>query len=168
MSISIVIALIVIMLLTCIIGLLVSGQETSSHVQTLQKDIDEIENLLPQTQCRDCGFNGCRPYAEAIANRVADINRCLPGGIETIRSLSVRTGLDVKPLYKKTDKYNEPQIAFIHEEHCIGCVKCIAACPVDAIVGAPKQMHSVINAYCTGCELCIAPCPVDCISMIPA
>jgi electron transport complex protein RnfB len=95
MSISIVIALIVIMLLTCIIGLLVSGQETSSHVQTLQKDIDEIENLLPQTQCRDCGFNGCRPYAEAIANRVADINRCLPGGIETIRSLSVRTGLDV-------------------------------------------------------------------------
>jgi electron transport complex protein RnfB len=134
----------------------------------MNKDIESIDKLLPQTQCRDCGFNGCQPYAEAIVNSEADINRCLPGGIETVEALSAATGLPIKPLYKETDKYDEPRIAFIHEEHCIGCVKCIAACPVDAILGAPKQMHSVINSYCTGCQLCIAPCPVDCISMIPS
>ena len=168
MSISIIIALVIIIFLTVMIGLLMPEPDTISNQQTQRNEIDEIERLLPQTQCGDCGFNGCRPYAEAIVNRVADINRCLPGGVETIRSLSARTGLEVKPLYKKTNKYDKPRIALIHEEHCIGCVKCITACPVDAIVGAPKQMHSVINAYCTGCELCIAPCPVDCISMVPA
>lgn len=168
MSISIIIALITIILLAMVIGLLMAEQNTNINQQTQDNDIDKIERLLPQTQCGDCGFNGCRPYAEAITNRVADINRCLPGGMETIRSLSARTGLSVKPLYKKTNKYDEPRVAFIHEEQCIGCVKCITACPVDAIVGAPKQMHSVINVYCTGCELCIAPCPVDCISMVPA
>lgn len=166
MSIAFVIALALIMLLTLIIGLLASNQETPVIEQTHISDIDEIENLLPQTQCGDCGFNGCRPYAEAITNNTADINRCLPGGTETIKALSLRVGAPVKPLYKEINKYDQEHIAIIEEEHCIGCVKCITACPVDAILGAPKQMHSIINSYCTGCELCIAPCPVDCISMV--
>ena len=161
MSLSFFIAFSLIIVFTIIISLLVLDQETEDIKQSQSYDTDVIEKLLPQTQCGDCGFNGCRPYAEAIVNQTADINRCLPGGDETVRALSLKLGLDIKPLYKKTDKYATPRLAYIEEEHCIGCVKCIAACPVDAILGAPKQMHSVINAYCTGCELCIAPCPVD-------
>jgi electron transport complex protein RnfB len=129
-------------------------------------DIDSIDQLLPQTQCRDCGYLACRPYAEAIINNEADINRCLPGGNETVEVLSKLLDKEIKPLYKDSDKSKEQHIAVIDEATCIGCVKCINACPVDAIIGAPKQMHSVIDKYCTGCELCIAPCPVDCISMI--
>jgi H+/Na+-translocating ferredoxin:NAD+ oxidoreductase subunit B len=166
MSVSFIIALGLIIIFTLIIGLLVLNQEPNAIQQPFLQDIDTIEKLLPQTQCGDCGFNGCRPYAEAIANHVTDINRCLPGGIETVKALSLTTSMAIKPLYKKTDKYKAPRLALIEEEHCIGCVKCIAACPVDAILGAPKQMHSIINSYCTGCELCIAPCPVDCISMV--
>lgn len=168
MSISFFIAFGFIIALTFIIGLLTSNQEDGITQQTHRRDINTIEKLLPQTQCGDCGFNGCHPYAEAIANDTADINRCLPGGDKTVKALALKTGLEIKPLYKTTDKYTVPRLALIEEEHCIGCVKCIRACPVDAIVGAPKQMHSVINAYCTGCELCIAPCPVDCISMVNA
>lgn len=131
-----------------------------------QTGSDSIDALLPQTQCGDCGYAGCRPYADAIMNHQAGINRCLPGGIQTMERLSRLTGMPAKPLYKagKTAK----RLAVIDETRCIGCVKCIRACPVDAIIGAPKQMHSVINAYCTGCELCIAPCPVDCIEMVTA
>ena len=128
--------------------------------------VDEIDNLLPQTQCRDCGYPACRPYAEAILNNEADINRCLPGGNNTIKALSTLLDKEIKPLYKDSDKSEQQRLAVIDEETCIGCVKCITACPVDAIIGAAKQMHSVINQYCTGCELCIAPCPVDCISMV--
>ncbi len=168
MSISFLIALLLIAVFTMIICYLASNQKINALQQTQLEDIESIEELLPQTQCGDCGFDGCRPYAEAIANQKADINRCLPGGNETVKALSLTTGLDTKPLYKKTDKYTEPRLAIIEEEHCIGCVKCIAACHVDAIIGAPKQMHSVIDAYCTGCELCIAPCPVDCITMVSA
>ncbi len=168
MSISFLIALLLVILIIVVIGYLSSNQDTNASQQTHYQDIESIEDLLPQTQCGDCGFNGCRPYAEAIANHIADINRCLPGGNETVKALSLKTGLVMKPLYKTTDKYDVPRLAFIEEEHCIGCVKCITACPVDAIIGAPKQMHSVIDAYCTGCELCIAPCPVDCITMVSA
>ena len=129
-------------------------------------NIDTIDDLLPQTQCRDCGYDGCRPYAEAMFNQEVDINRCLPGGDDTIKALSKLLGKEIKPLYKDNDKSKHKRNAVIDEAICIGCVKCIAACPVDAIIGAAKQMHSVINQYCTGCELCIAPCPVDCIKMV--
>ena len=151
-----------------IVAILISGflfaQNDRSHRK--QIDSDTIEKLLPQTQCRDCGFDGCKPYAEALAKNETDINRCLPGGMETIKDLARLLKTKVKPLYKETDKYKTPAVAVIDEAQCIGCVKCIVACPMDAIIGAPKQMHSVIDMYCTGCELCIAPCPVDCISML--
>mgnify|MGYP003624360807 CR=1 FL=1 len=168
MSISFLIALLLIIIFIALIGCLIPNQESDTLLQTQQQEVESIEALLPQTQCGDCGFNGCLPYAQAIENHTADINRCLPGGDATVKALSLKVGMPIKPLYKKTDKYAVPRLALIEEELCIGCVKCITACPVDAIIGAPKQMHSVINAYCTGCELCIAPCPVDCITMVSA
>ncbi|MGZ8174012.1 MULTISPECIES: RnfABCDGE type electron transport complex subunit B [Methylobacter] len=130
--------------------------------------IDRINTLLPQTQCGQCSFQGCRPYAEAIASGVADINQCPPGGDEGIRDLAGLLGVPFKPLNTEFGLHKPASVAFIIEEDCIGCVKCIAACPVDAIVGAAKLMHTVIASECTGCELCIAPCPVDCIIMQPA
>jgi len=125
-----------------------------------------IDSLLPQTQCGKCGYAGCRPYAEAIVRGAADINQCPPGGQHTIRRLAGLLGREIKPLNPAFGKSGPKTVALIDEELCIGCVKCIRACPVDAIVGAPKQMHTVIAEHCTGCELCIPPCPVDCISML--
>jgi electron transport complex protein RnfB len=130
--------------------------------------IDQINALLPQTQCGQCSFQGCRPYAEAIASGAADINQCPPGGDEGIRDLADLLSIAVKPLNTEFGVHKPASVAFIIEQDCIGCVKCIAACPVDAILGAAKFMHTVIAAECTGCELCIAPCPVDCIVMQPA
>lgn len=127
--------------------------------------IDEINALLPQTQCGKCGFKGCRPYAEAIYAGSADINQCPPGGEEGIQALADFLGVMPKPLNEKFGRHKPKSVAFIIEESCIGCVKCIQACPVDAIAGAAKLMHTVIASECTGCELCIAPCPVDCIIM---
>lgn len=124
--------------------------------------------MLPQTQCGQCGFQGCRPYAEAIASGAADINQCPPGGDEGILDLANLLGVALKPLNPKFGQYKPKSVAFIIEEDCIGCTKCIAACPVDAILGAAKFMHTVIASECTGCELCVAPCPVDCIIMQPA
>jgi len=129
--------------------------------------IDQINAILPQTQCGQCGYKGCKPYAEAIALGQADINQCPPGGDEGILELAKLLGLAPKPLNPEFGAYKPKQVAFIVEEDCIGCVKCIAACPVDAILGAAKLMHTVISAECTGCELCVAPCPVDCIVMKP-
>lgn len=129
--------------------------------------IDQINALLPQTQCGQCGFPGCRPYAEAIASGVADINQCPPGGDEGILDLANLLGVAPKPLDTKFGQHKPKSVAFIIEEDCIGCTKCIAACPVDAILGAAKFMHTVIASECTGCELCVAPCPVDCIIMTP-
>ncbi|HEY8037749.1 MAG TPA: electron transport complex subunit RsxB [Methylobacter sp.] len=129
--------------------------------------IDQINALLPQTQCGQCSFQGCRPYAEAIASGVADINQCPPGGDEGIRDLADLLGVPPKSLNTEFGQHKPPNVAFIVEEDCIGCTKCIAACPVDAILGASKFMHTVIASECTGCELCIAPCPVDCIVMQP-
>lgn len=130
--------------------------------------IDQINALLPQTQCGQCGFKGCRPYAEAIAAGAADINQCPPGGDEGIIELAHLLGVASKPLNSRFGEHKPKSVAFIIEEDCIGCVKCIAACPVDAIVGAAKFMHTVVASECTGCELCIAPCPVDCIIMKPS
>ena len=125
---------------------------------------DQINDLLPQTQCGQCGYAGCRPYAAAIAEGQADINRCPPGGEATVLALADLLGRDPKPL---EGEVKEKSLAVIDEQTCIGCTLCIQACPVDAILGAAKQMHTVIAEQCTGCELCIAPCPVDCIVMLP-
>ena len=128
----------------------------------------DIDALLPQTQCTRCGYTGCLPYAEAIARGEADINQCPPGGTETIVALrSTHGSPDRRRSTATTAWKRRPRVAFIDEERCIGCTKCLPPCPVDAIVGAPRRMHTVIAELCTGCELCVAPCPVDCIIMIP-
>ena len=128
---------------------------------------DQIEDLLPQTQCTKCGYDGCRPYAEAIAGGAADINQCPPGGIEGVRRLAAATGRAVIPINPANGVERPRPVAFIDEALCIGCTLCIQACPVDAILGAPKQMHTILPQLCTGCDLCVAPCPVDCIVMFP-
>jgi electron transport complex protein RnfB len=130
--------------------------------------VDQIEDLLPQTQCRQCGFSGCRPYAEAIAAGKANINQCPPGGQRGIKALAQVLGVDALPLNEHYGKEQERQTAVIVEQDCIGCTKCLPACPVDAIVGAARLMHTVIAAECTGCALCLEPCPVDCIILQPA
>ncbi|HET7306880.1 MAG TPA: RnfABCDGE type electron transport complex subunit B [Gammaproteobacteria bacterium] len=128
----------------------------------------DIDRLLPQTQCERCGYAGCRPYAEAIAGGDADINRCPPGGDAVIAALAELTGRAAKPLDPECGPALAPTVAVIDEDTCIGCTRCIQACPVDAIVGAAKLMHTVIAAECTGCELCLPPCPVDCIDIVQA
>ena len=128
---------------------------------------DQIEDLLPQTQCTKCGYPACRPYAEAIAAGQAAHNQCPPGGQQGIVRLASLLKLPVIPLNPANGSEHPRTVAVIDEAVCIGCTLCIQACPVDAIVGAPKQMHSVIESLCTGCDLCIPPCPVDCISMRP-
>ena len=131
-------------------------------------DAARIDALLPQTQCTRCGYAGCLPYAAAIAAGEAEINQCPPGGSATIRSLADLLGREFRPLNPANGVEGPPRVAFIHEELCIGCARCLAPCPVDAIVGAHKFMHTVLADRCTGCELCLAPCPVDCIEMRPA
>jgi len=128
---------------------------------------DRLEALLPQTQCTKCGFNGCRPYAEAMARGEAASNRCPPGGAEGIARLSAVLGVTPLALDPERGVEQPRAVARIDESLCIGCTLCIQACPVDAIAGAPKQMHTVLPDWCTGCDLCVAPCPVDCIDMIP-
>ena len=126
--------------------------------------VDQIDALLPQTQCGQCTYAGCRPYAEAMAKGEAGINQCPPGGEATIIALSDLLDVEIKPLNAEHGEVKTlPTIVRIDEEVCIGCTLCIQACPVDAILGAAKQMHTVIESECTGCDLCIAPCPVDCI-----
>ena len=127
--------------------------------------VQKIDAILPQTQCGQCGFPGCKPYATAIAAGEADINQCPPGGEEGIRKLAELLGVDPKPLNAEHGEPKPKSVAVIDETLCIGCTLCIQACPVDAILGAAKHMHTVIAKECTGCELCIPPCPVDCISM---
>jgi electron transport complex protein RnfB len=128
--------------------------------------IDRIDALLPQTQCTKCGFSSCRPYAEAIAAGKADIDRCPPGGAAGIAELAALLGRTPKPLNPIFGTEQPRATALIDESWCIGCTLCIQACPVDAIVGAPKRMHTVLLEHCTGCELCLPPCPVDCIQMV--
>jgi H+/Na+-translocating ferredoxin:NAD+ oxidoreductase subunit B len=128
---------------------------------------DRIDALLPQTQCTRCGYHACRPYAEAIAAGTADINRCPPGGPQTIVALAALTGRPVQPLDATCGAYGSQTIARIDEAACIGCTLCIAACPVDAIIGGAKRMHAVLPSLCSGCGLCVPPCPVDCIVIEP-
>jgi len=128
--------------------------------------VERIDAALPQTQCTRCGFEGCRPYAEAIACGAAAINRCPPGGDATIVLLATLSGQRAAPLDSSCGTHGPPRVAIVDERRCIGCTLCIDACPVDAIVGAAKRMHSVIPDLCSGCELCVAPCPVDCIEMV--
>ena len=130
--------------------------------------VEQIEAILPQTQCRKCGFQGCKPYAEAIASGEADINRCPPGGFAGINRLAALLDRPVKTLDPECGIEQPRLVAVINEADCIGCTKCLPPCPVDAIIGASKFMHTVLIEQCTGCELCIEPCPVHCISMIQA
>jgi len=129
---------------------------------------DQIDQWLPQTQCRRCGYPDCRAYAEAVASGAAGLNRCPPGGDVTISALASLTGRDRIPLDPGCGPITPRAVAVVEETLCIGCLKCIEACPVDAIVGARKLMHTVIAAECTGCGLCLPPCPMDCIEMVPA
>ena len=129
---------------------------------------DRIDELLPQTQCQRCGYADCRAYAEAIAADAAGIDRCPPGGQETLEALASLTGCIATSVDPALGEFTTGTVAFIIEPECIGCTKCIQACPVDAIIGTAKQMHTVIESLCTGCGLCIPPCPVDCIRMQPA
>jgi electron transport complex protein RnfB len=128
--------------------------------------VEKIDALLPQTQCGQCTYPGCRPYAEAIAKGEADINQCPPGGETTIIALADLLGRDPKPLNPEHGVERAKRVAIIDEKICIGCTLCIQACPVDAILGAAKLMHTVIEDECTGCDLCVPPCPVDCIDMV--
>ncbi|HEY5807585.1 MAG TPA: RnfABCDGE type electron transport complex subunit B [Povalibacter sp.] len=165
MLIAILVAVIVGTLLAAV--LLLRGERATEVPESVL--IERINDLLPQTQCRRCTFDGCKPYATAIARGEAGINQCPPGGEATAYALARlldRTPQNVDPKFGIMPAH--PAVAWIDEPACIGCTKCIQACPVDAIVGANKFMHTVIAAECTGCELCIPPCPVDCIEMHPA
>ena len=129
--------------------------------------IEKIDSILPQTQCGQCGYPGCKPYATAIANGEADINQCPPGGDDGIHKLADLLGVDFKPLNEEHGVPKPKSVAIIDEKTCIGCTLCIQACPVEAILGSAKHMHTIIEKECTGCELCLPPCPVDCIDMVP-
>ncbi|WP_295581073.1 electron transport complex subunit RsxB [uncultured Lamprocystis sp.] len=125
---------------------------------------DQVDALLAQSQCGQCGYPGCRPYAEAVAKGDAAINKCIPGGEATARALADLLGREPEPLEAEAQT---PKVALIDDQACIGCTLCVQSCPVDAIVGAPKQLHGVLTAECTACGLCLSPCPVACIRMVP-
>jgi Na+-translocating ferredoxin:NAD+ oxidoreductase subunit B len=164
---TLLIALLIIITLTGLAGAIAALASRSAGAVE-ERFIEGLNALLPQTQCGRCTFAGCRPYATAIARGEADINQCPPGGDRTAAALAAFVGRAAKPVdarYGTTPAV--PMVAWIDEPACIGCTKCIQACPVDAIVGASRYMHTVIAAECTGCELCIPPCPVDCIEMRP-
>jgi electron transport complex protein RnfB len=127
-----------------------------------------IDAVLPQTQCTRCGYDGCLPYAEALAGGTTDLNRCPPGGDAVVVALAALTGRSAKPVDPACGTPGPLTVAIIEEAACIGCTLCIEACPVDAIIGAQKRMHAILPSLCSGCELCVPPCPVDCIAMVPA
>ena len=160
-------AIIALSILAIVFGLLLGFAAVRYKVKT-NPVVDQIDSLLPQTQCGQCTYPGCRPYAEAIAADQAEINQCPPGGEATIIALADLLGKDVKPLNEEHGEHAEKTVVYIDENVCIGCTLCIQACPVDAILGAAKSMHTVITDECTGCDLCIPPCPVDCIHIIAA
>ncbi|NOX43311.1 MAG: electron transport complex subunit RsxB [Gammaproteobacteria bacterium] len=172
------ISIVALSLLSVIFGLLLGYAAVRFKVQG-NPIVDAIDALLPQTQCGQCSYPGCRPYAAAIANQESDINQCPPGGEVTIKALADLLGREAKPLSSEHRPEHRPEhhlnnneesvktVAVIDEQMCIGCTLCIQVCPTDAILGATKQMHTVIALECTGCDLCLAPCPVDCIEMVP-
>lgn len=159
------IAIISIALLGCIFGL---GLGWSSLKFRVDSDpvVDRINDILPQTQCGQCNYPGCRPYAEAISKGEAEINQCPPGGEAGIRALADLLGMETLPLNPENGAIKAKTVAVIDEAACIGCTLCIQACPVDAILGSAKMMHTVLESECTGCDLCLPPCPVDCIEMV--
>jgi electron transport complex protein RnfB len=158
-------AIISITLLSCIFGLGL-GWASGKFRADSDSVTDQINAILPQTQCGQCSYPGCRPYAEAIAAGEAGINQCPPGGEAGIRALADLLGIEAMPLNPENGVEKPKTVAVIDESICIGCTLCILACPVDAIVGSAKLMHTVIEAECTGCDLCLPPCPVDCIEMV--
>ncbi len=164
---SILAALISFALLALVFGLALGWAAVHFRVQG-DPLVDRINAILPQIQCGQCNYPGCKPYAQAIASGEADINQCPPGGDAGVRALAELLGREPKPLNAEHGEELPPLVAVIDEEVCIGCTKCIQACPVDAILGAAKQMHTIIADECTGCELCLPPCPVDCIDLVPA
>ena len=159
---SILIAVITLAVIAVLFGLLLGYTSIKFHVEG-DPVVDKIDALLPQTQCGQCTYPGCRPYAEAITSGEANINQCPPGGEATMLALSELLGVEPVPLDEEHDSEPEKTVVYIDEQTCIGCTLCIQACPVDAILGAAKQMHTIIESECTGCDLCIPPCPVDCI-----
>ncbi|GGP38067.1 electron transport complex subunit RsxB [Shewanella saliphila] len=161
---SIFIAVAVLSILALVFGVILGFASKKFKVEG-NPVIDQVEALLPQTQCGQCGYPGCRPYAEAIANG-DHINKCPPGGTATMEKIAELMGVEQEPLNAEAQS-SVKKVAYIREDECIGCTKCIQACPVDAILGAGKLMHTVIAKDCTGCDLCVEPCPVDCIDMIP-
>ncbi len=158
-------ALLTLALMSLLIGivLLWLGQRFQPDENSV---VEQINAVLPQTQCAQCGYPGCRPYAQAIAAGDADINQCPPGGQAGVQALADLLGTEARPLDEARGLHKPPIVALIDEDRCIGCTLCIQACPVDAIIGAARQMHTVIADECTGCELCLAPCPVDCIDLV--
>jgi electron transport complex protein RnfB len=163
---SILIAIVLLATLAVIFGAILGWASVRFKVEG-NPIVDQIDSLLPQTQCGQCSYPGCKPYAEAIAAG-ASINKCPPGGESTIIALADLLGVEPEPLDAEHGAEKEAvMVAIIREDECIGCTKCIQACPIDAIMGAAKQMHTVIADECTGCDLCVEPCPVDCIDMIP-
>lgn len=128
--------------------------------------IERLDRLLPQTQCGQCGYSGCRPYAEAMADGEAGVDHCPPGGDAGARALALALDKPPAPFDRSRGEYKPGLVALVIEDDCIGCTKCIQACPVDAIIGGAKHMHTVLDALCTGCELCVPACPVDCIDMV--
>jgi len=162
---SLLIAILLIGLMSAFFGGLLGYASVRFKVES-DPLVDQIDELLPQTQCGQCGYPGCRPYAEAVSNG-EEINKCAPGGDSTIKKIADLMGVEAPSLDENHEQDAGPKVAFIIEEDCIGCTKCIQACPVDAIIGAAKQMHTIISDECTGCDLCVAPCPVDCIEMRP-
>ncbi len=159
-------AIVILTALALIFGLMLGFAAVRYKVED-NPVVEQVDSILPQTQCGQCGYPGCRPYAEAIVSGEADINQCPPGGQAGVDALSELLGVESKPLSKEYGVAQEEKlVAVINEEICIGCTLCIQACPVDAILGASKQMHTVILDECTGCELCLPPCPVECIDMV--
>ncbi|MDT3333717.1 electron transport complex subunit RsxB [Shewanella sp. SP1S1-7] len=161
---GILIAVILLTLMALVFGVLLGFAALKFKVEG-NPIVDELEAILPQTQCGQCGYPGCRPYAEAIANG-DKVNKCPPGGTATMEKLATLMGVEPEPLNAEAQSQVK-KVAYIREDECIGCTKCIQACPVDAIIGAGKLMHTVLTTDCTGCDLCVEPCPVDCIDMIP-
>ena len=156
--------ILIVVFLALIIGLVLGFSSIKFKVEG-DPIVERIDAILPQTQCGQCTFPGCKPYANAIAKGEADINQCPPGGEAGVRALAELMGVEFKPLNEEHGITKPKSVAFIDEETFIGCTLCIQACPVDAILGAAKQMHTIIEKECTGCELCLPPCPVDCITM---
>jgi len=162
---SILTAILILLALAAVFGVILGFAAVKFKVDE-DPVVDQINNILPQTQCGQCSYPGCRPYAEAIANG-DEINKCPPGGEATIHALSELLGRDFVALDEEHGEEKGKRVALIREDECIGCTKCIQACPMDAILGAGRKMKTVIAVECTGCDLCIEPCPVDCIDMVP-